>query len=164
MNSKRITSLLNCGHAPAADINFHLKYSIDLYCKQRAVKSTCAADDDVFELRKSSSASSASTIPVAPSTLRTAGDVTAETAIVDPSAATSGSGRAHRRRYEEESGAETKASLLRHGHSHGGHGHSHGGAGGGTGVKSVAWMVIMGDGLHNFTDGLAIGTNLHVLD
>lgn len=24
-------------------------------------------------------------------------------------------------------------------------------------VTSVAWMVIMGDGLHNFSDGMAIG-------
>ena len=24
-------------------------------------------------------------------------------------------------------------------------------------MSSVAWMVIMGDGLHNFTDGMAIG-------
>ena len=24
-------------------------------------------------------------------------------------------------------------------------------------VSSVAWMVIMGDGIHNFTDGMAIG-------
>lgn len=24
-------------------------------------------------------------------------------------------------------------------------------------MASVAWMVIMGDGLHNFTDGMAIG-------
>ena len=43
------------------------------------------------------------------------------------------------------------------GHSHGGHGHSHhGGKVPGT-VAAVAWMVIMGDGLHNFSDGLAIG-------
>lgn len=26
------------------------------------------------------------------------------------------------------------------------------------GVATLAWMVIMGDGLHNFSDGLAIGT------
>lgn len=24
-------------------------------------------------------------------------------------------------------------------------------------LSSVAWMVVMGDGLHNFTDGMAIG-------
>ena len=35
-----------------------------------------------------------------------------------------------------------------HSHGHGGHGHSHGG------VAMVGWMVILGDGLHNFADGL----------
>jgi len=24
-------------------------------------------------------------------------------------------------------------------------------------MSNVAWMVVMGDGLHNFTDGMAIG-------
>jgi len=41
-----------------------------------------------------------------------------------------------------------------HGHSHGHHGHSHDVP---ANVSSVAWMVIMGDGIHNFTDGMAIG-------
>ena len=40
-----------------------------------------------------------------------------------------------------------------HGHGHG-HGHSHELP---KSVSAVAWMVIMGDGLHNFCDGLAIG-------
>ena len=41
-------------------------------------------------------------------------------------------------------------------HSHSSHhGHSHSVP---KSVTAVAWMVIMGDGLHNFTDGLAIGT------
>lgn len=45
-----------------------------------------------------------------------------------------------------------------HGHGHSHHGHCH------TekemkdaGIASIAWMVIMGDGMHNFSDGLAIG-------
>lgn len=31
------------------------------------------------------------------------------------------------------------------------------------GIASIAWMVIMGDGMHNFSDGLAIGTNISIL-
>jgi zinc transporter ZupT len=38
--------------------------------------------------------------------------------------------------------------------SSGGHNHSHFVSGS---VASVAWMVIVGDGFHNFADGLAIG-------
>ncbi|XP_077996941.1 metal cation symporter ZIP14-like isoform X2 [Glandiceps talaboti] len=42
--------------------------------------------------------------------------------------------------------------------SSGGHGHSHNhGNLQNASIASVAWMVIMGDGLHNFSDGLAIG-------
>ncbi|XP_067003671.2 zinc transporter foi [Anabrus simplex] len=40
-----------------------------------------------------------------------------------------------------------------HGHSHT-HGHVHSPP---KTMSSVAWMVVMGDGLHNFTDGMAIG-------
>ena len=40
-----------------------------------------------------------------------------------------------------------------HGHSHA-HGHVHSPP---DTLSSVAWMVVMGDGLHNFTDGMAIG-------
>uniref|UniRef100_A0A4W6FVM7 Solute carrier family 39 member 10 n=1 Tax=Lates calcarifer TaxID=8187 RepID=A0A4W6FVM7_LATCA len=55
-----------------------------------------------------------------------------------------------------------KAKQHRHSHSHG-HGHSHGGNCHSdqemkdAGIASIAWMVIMGDGMHNFSDGLAIG-------
>jgi len=41
-------------------------------------------------------------------------------------------------------------------HNHHQYRHSHSEASS-TSVVSAAWMVIMGDGLHNFTDGLAIG-------
>uniref|UniRef100_A0A8C3T7J7 Uncharacterized protein n=1 Tax=Chelydra serpentina TaxID=8475 RepID=A0A8C3T7J7_CHESE len=34
------------------------------------------------------------------------------------------------------------------------HGHSHGPA---AGIADATWMVILGDGIHNLTDGLAIG-------
>ncbi|ETN64891.1 hypothetical protein AND_003353 [Anopheles darlingi] len=40
-----------------------------------------------------------------------------------------------------------------HGHSHT-HGHVHSPPGS---LSAVVWMVIMGDGLHNFTDGMTIG-------
>nr|XP_033336074.1 zinc transporter foi-like [Megalopta genalis]XP_033336075.1 zinc transporter foi-like [Megalopta genalis]XP_033336076.1 zinc transporter foi-like [Megalopta genalis] len=40
-----------------------------------------------------------------------------------------------------------------HGHTHS-HGHVHSAP---ESLSSVAWMVVMGDGLHNFTDGMAIG-------
>ncbi|XP_035995510.1 zinc transporter ZIP10 [Fundulus heteroclitus] len=64
-------------------------------------------------------------------------------------------------------GSPTKVPVLkprkhRHSHSHG-HGHSHGGNCHSdqemkdAGIASIAWMVIMGDGMHNFSDGLAIG-------
>nr|XP_009862239.1 zinc transporter ZIP10 [Ciona intestinalis] len=40
-----------------------------------------------------------------------------------------------------------------HGHTH----HNHEDLLKSEGVKDLAWMIIMGDGLHNFSDGLAIG-------
>ena len=56
---------------------------------------------------------------------------------------------------DEESGA-----MITHksnGHSHRHHGHSHFIDGVPKSVSSIAWMVILGDGVHNFADGLAIG-------
>lgn len=48
--------------------------------------------------------------------------------------------------------------LREHGTSHHGHSHAHGHVHAAPqNFSSVAWMVIMGDGLHNFTDGMAIG-------
>ncbi|KAK6485245.1 zinc transporter ZIP10-like [Huso huso] len=54
-----------------------------------------------------------------------------------------------------------KVKTKKHHHSHG-HGHSHGNCHSDqemkdAGIASIAWMVIMGDGMHNFSDGLAIG-------
>ncbi|XP_029315698.1 zinc transporter ZIP10 [Cottoperca gobio] len=57
---------------------------------------------------------------------------------------------------------ENGGKAKQQGHSHG-HGHSHGGNCHSdqemkdAGIASIAWMVIMGDGMHNFSDGLAIG-------
>lgn len=57
---------------------------------------------------------------------------------------------------------ENGRKAKQHRHSHG-HGHSHGGNCHSdqemkdAGIASIAWMVIMGDGMHNLSDGLAIG-------
>jgi zinc transporter ZupT len=56
-----------------------------------------------------------------------------------------------------ESQVSTENTQRRHSHSHQGHGHGHSHEVPQS-VSAVAWMVIMGDGLHNFTDGLAIGS------
>ena len=42
-------------------------------------------------------------------------------------------------------------------HSSHGHGHSHCHDGVPNSVSAIAWMVILGDGIHNLSDGLAIG-------
>ncbi|KAM6175242.1 zinc transporter ZIP10 [Erethizon dorsatum] len=58
----------------------------------------------------------------------------------------------------------SKATPRKHGHqwhhkhSHHSHGPCHSSSDlKDTGIASIAWMVIMGDGIHNFSDGLAIG-------
>lgn len=66
----------------------------------------------------------------------------------------------------KENGRKAKQHSHGHRHSHG-HGHSHGGNCHSdqemkdAGIASIAWMVIMGDGMHNFSDGLAIGNSCH---
>lgn len=49
--------------------------------------------------------------------------------------------------------AENNTNAAMHHH---GHGHHHRHEGDGSGKRASAWMVIIGDGFHNFTDGLAI--------
>ncbi|XP_051174555.1 zinc transporter foi-like [Leptopilina boulardi] len=55
--------------------------------------------------------------------------------------------------------AESYTVIIReHENKHHGHTHSHGHVHSAPeSMSSVAWMVVMGDGLHNFTDGMAIG-------
>ncbi|KAL3836297.1 hypothetical protein ACJMK2_021734 [Sinanodonta woodiana] len=48
---------------------------------------------------------------------------------------------------------EEEHSMLNNSH----HGHSHDIDGAPKSVSSFAWMIILGDGFHNFSDGLAIG-------
>lgn len=70
---------------------------------------------------------------------------------------------------EEDSRPKAKSKKHGHGNGHGhGHGHSHHGHCHSdqemkdAGIASIAWMVIMGDGMHNFSDGLAIGQFLYI--
>lgn len=56
----------------------------------------------------------------------------------------------------EENSKKAKTKKHSHGHSHHGHCHSEKDMKD-AGIASIAWMVIMGDGMHNFSDGLAIG-------
>ncbi|XP_032824595.1 zinc transporter ZIP5-like [Petromyzon marinus] len=63
---------------------------------------------------------------------------------------------------EKVSRGDRDPERRREGRAHGGgleqhRGHSHAPLGKAGRVGNIAWMVIMGDGLHNFTDGLAIG-------
>lgn len=60
----------------------------------------------------------------------------------------------------KENGRKAKQHGHGHGHSHGGNCHSDQEMKD-AGIASIAWMVIMGDGMHNFSDGLAIGENIN---
>ncbi|NWX78954.1 S39AA protein, partial [Alca torda] len=59
---------------------------------------------------------------------------------------------------EDKMIARKQSHHWHHKHSHHSHGHCHSGKDlKDTGIANIAWMVIMGDGIHNFSDGLAIG-------
>uniref|UniRef100_A0A672N6V9 Solute carrier family 39 member 5 n=1 Tax=Sinocyclocheilus grahami TaxID=75366 RepID=A0A672N6V9_SINGR len=66
-----------------------------------------------------------------------------------------------KRKHDAESGRELdtlQGTSTANQNESSGHGHSHGQPGPGKmGIRSMAWMVVMGDGIHNLTDGLAIG-------
>ncbi|XP_027008265.2 zinc transporter ZIP10 [Tachysurus fulvidraco] len=58
----------------------------------------------------------------------------------------------------DSEGNSKKAKTKKHGHGHSHHDHCHSEKDmKDAGIASIAWMVIMGDGMHNFSDGLAIG-------
>ena len=58
------------------------------------------------------------------------------------------------RHTHDHAGAAEAAIAASHDHAHAGHNHS----ANETGRTTSAWMIIIGDGFHNFTDGLAIAT------
>lgn len=64
----------------------------------------------------------------------------------------------HNHNHEDKENNDYTVILREHESRHHGHSHAHGHVHAAPKtMSSVAWMVIMGDGLHNFTDGMAIG-------
>ncbi|XP_012945688.1 zinc transporter ZIP10 isoform X1 [Aplysia californica] len=82
-----------------------------------------------------------------------AGDHGADTELMELSLAAGENGHSHTHGHHSPALGHGGHSHGGHG-GHGGHGHSHSVP---NSVAAVAWMVILGDGIHNFSDGLAIG-------
>lgn len=67
---------------------------------------------------------------------------------------------AHNHHEESKTAMRKHNHQWHHKHSHHSHGPCHSGSDlKETGIANIAWMVIMGDGIHNFSDGLAIGAS-----
>uniref|UniRef100_A0A8C4Q4T0 Uncharacterized protein n=1 Tax=Eptatretus burgeri TaxID=7764 RepID=A0A8C4Q4T0_EPTBU len=58
--------------------------------------------------------------------------------------------------------APDKGNCQRHHNEHHSHGHCHEEQEPVEGVKEVAWMVVFGDGVHSFGDGLVIGSTFTI--
>ncbi|PIK56844.1 putative zinc transporter ZIP10-like [Apostichopus japonicus] len=58
------------------------------------------------------------------------------------------------RTHLQSGGPSSEVKIQGHGHSHG---HSHGFVSG-EGISSLAWVVVLGDALHNLCDGLVVGS------
>ncbi len=71
----------------------------------------------------------------------------------------------HHHHHHKRKSIDKEAELLNEDHHHDGghhddhghHGHSHGVPPPNAGIATLAWIVVMGDGLHNFCDGLVVG-------
>nr|XP_014088806.1 zinc transporter foi [Bactrocera oleae]XP_036216516.1 zinc transporter foi [Bactrocera oleae] len=82
------------------------------------------------------------------------GDGHSHALVYNPTVATNGNAKEH----SLVSDSVPTVILREHESSHHGHSHKHGHVHSPPeSLSAVVWMIIMGDGLHNFTDGMAIG-------
>ncbi|CAD7002726.1 unnamed protein product [Ceratitis capitata] len=83
-----------------------------------------------------------------------AGDGHSHALVYNPTVTTNGNTKEH----SLVSDSVPTVILREHESSHHGHSHKHGHVHSPPeSLSAVVWMIIMGDGLHNFTDGMAIG-------